>query len=266
MKVVTFATKSDGFFPYFVESANRYNIDVDILGWGQKWEGFGKRLLALANYCAKLSANEVVLFVDSYDLIFLRDLRDLEMEYVEFTRQKGDRIVMSISTAFPLVNRMFFGHCKGFYINGGAYIGYAGLIKQAIDEICSTEKCVDRHADDQRMLTAYCNRESALFDFDQESKWFLTWGLQEFNVSQHVTIDNGILKYKSMMPFVLHSPGNKDMTDMLSRLGYDVTDSKMKRSISTYANGIYWNHLKHFMKNYGVYMFFLMILFIWVRT
>lgn len=38
--VVTVATESKSYFPYLVESCKRHGGQLEVLGMGEKWEGF----------------------------------------------------------------------------------------------------------------------------------------------------------------------------------------------------------------------------------
>ena len=40
VKLVTVATHSESYFPWLKESCVRYNTNLEILGWGEKWQGY----------------------------------------------------------------------------------------------------------------------------------------------------------------------------------------------------------------------------------
>ena len=44
MKLITVATHNDGYFKWLKESCKRYNYDLVILGYNEKWKGFNWRL------------------------------------------------------------------------------------------------------------------------------------------------------------------------------------------------------------------------------
>lgn len=250
-RVITYATKTGGYFDAFLESARRHGIRVDVLGWKETWQGFGNRALSVLSHIEKLPPDEVVIFVDSYDVIFLRPLDEMVSEYRQVLREVGPRIVVSThdQTFGPLgdvIMSAVFGDCKGRYLNAGTFIGLAGLLRRALTLMCSDPTtCRDPDADDQRLLTSVCKDRPELFLFDRNFRWFLIWSLLDHHIEKDVHISaDGRLTFKDHDPFILHCPGNKDMSPILSKLGYQHRPSEA-RSFTTYAQGIYRNHLKH---------------------
>lgn len=251
MKVATVATKDEGFFQNFLQSAKKHNINVDVLCWGEEWQGFGHKIKAMITYLQNVQDNEIVMFVDAYDVIFLRNLDGLEKDYRALTKTKGDRVL--VSAVAGKLNKIFmaamFGKCGSHEINSGTYIGYAYLLKKILGEMCFNGTCDDKHADDQRLLTAFCNRHQNLFDFDSHNKWFLIWGSLDFHVTPDVKIQDGRLFYGPFEPYVLHCPGNKDMSGILMELGYKVY-TKRRENVAYYRK-IYKNHLLYIIQTYG---------------
>lgn len=254
MKIVTFATRSDGYFPYLLQSARRYKNRIVVLGWNEEWKGFGSKVLALKKYIQTVPDDEVVVFVDAYDVVFLRNLDSLEKEYISFTKQHGKRIVISASrSTFDFIYNIRFGKCKGQNLNSGTFIGYAGVIRRMLHEICSAVgDCQDRHVDDQQLFSSYCRQNEDIFSFDTEFDWFLIWGLlEDWDIAPSVTFQDETLYYEGKTPYVLHCPGNKDMSDILTKLGYRVPGGN-QRTIIDYTKGIYVNHVKYFLTKYMV--------------
>ena len=69
---VTYASHrgSDDRFCMALESAARHKINLIILGWGVPWRGLFQKLEAAMNLTASLPPNDVVLFVDAFDILF----------------------------------------------------------------------------------------------------------------------------------------------------------------------------------------------------
>lgn len=69
---VTYASHrgSDERFCMALESAARHKIPLIILGWGVPWRGLFQKLEAAMNLTSSLSPNDVVLFVDAFDIFF----------------------------------------------------------------------------------------------------------------------------------------------------------------------------------------------------
>ena len=81
MKVLTVATEKGGYFKALKESAYRYNYDLVTLGYGMKWKGFGWRLKLILDFLITLPQDEIIMIVDAYDVILLRDSSELLKEF-----------------------------------------------------------------------------------------------------------------------------------------------------------------------------------------
>ena len=42
--IVTVATESQYYFPYLIDTCRKYGKEIDILGFGEKWQGFNWRM------------------------------------------------------------------------------------------------------------------------------------------------------------------------------------------------------------------------------
>lgn len=264
MKVLTFANKTGGYFDYLVKSAERYQNEVTVIGWNKEWKGFGQRMLTVLDSLNTIPDREVVIVIDAYDTLFLRNLNDLEKQYREYTQKHGDKIVMSVENrgVANVILNVFFGKCGGQYINAGVYIGYAYLIKRVFGAICSNNHCDPKDADDQRMITQYCRDNRDDFDFDSDFDWFLTWGELDLYVGNKVRIDDGVMTFKNKRPFILHCPGNKNMDDIIQQMGWN-PPKIAPRGVIEYYGGMYKAHTKHFVGKYTVEMM-IVLLCVWL--
>ena len=77
VRLVTVATHSQFYFPWLLESCKRYNTKIEVLGWGEKWKGFTWRFSLMIEYLKSLDPEEIVCFIDAYDVILLRPLEDI---------------------------------------------------------------------------------------------------------------------------------------------------------------------------------------------
>ena len=83
MKAITVATENNGYFETLKESSMRYNYHLVVLGYEQEWKGFGWRLNLVLEYLKTLPSDEIVIVVDAYDVIFLRDSKELKEEFLK---------------------------------------------------------------------------------------------------------------------------------------------------------------------------------------
>ena len=72
LHVVTYASHGgrDDRFCRAIESTYHHNIDLIILGWGVKWTGLSQKLYAAYHYTKALPEDDIVLFVDAFDVMF----------------------------------------------------------------------------------------------------------------------------------------------------------------------------------------------------
>ncbi len=71
-KVVTVASLKTVGLIQLLQSAEVYNITVDVLGMGDKYLGNGQKLHYMLEYMKDLSDDTIILFIDGYDTFFCR--------------------------------------------------------------------------------------------------------------------------------------------------------------------------------------------------
>jgi hypothetical protein len=223
MKLVTVATKSGGYFPTLQDSCKRFNCQLDILGWNQKWQGFTWRLVLMQDYLANLPDSEIVCFIDGYDVIMLRSLIELENTFKLFISIIGNNKIIigcdKISNFIQQdVSQHHFGKCQNKSINAGTYIGYVKNLKLMINSMLQMTG-----NDDQIILTKYCNLDPDLFYIDCDSIFFCTIlnPYKSFLNSTMEIIDNQ-LYVNGIQPFFAHGNGNTNINDLITQLGYQI--------------------------------------------
>lgn len=153
MKVVTYATHYEGTLKKLVN--NEFNVHVEVLGLGKKWNGFTDKLTGVMNFCKKLDPDEIVVFVDGFDSIIHRSPDNVEREF------KKMNCGLLFSGEFFFNNLLLdltalrtFGVCNNHGIaNSGLYMGYA---KYIIDFI--TKALENTTGDDQKDVNNTCEK------------------------------------------------------------------------------------------------------------
>jgi len=75
------------------KSADALGLKLDVLGMGQKWEGLGSKVTMFTEYLKDKKDNDLVLFVDAFDVLLLPNTIDIKRRFAEgFT---GTKIVLS---------------------------------------------------------------------------------------------------------------------------------------------------------------------------
>jgi len=224
MRVITVATKSEGYFPYLLASCKRFGIHLDVLA-PPVWRGFNHRLHLMQEFLATLRDDEIVMFIDAYDVVFTRGLEELEAQYKQ---RSGTRIAIAVENLSDLgataYNYVVFGTCTGKALNAGTYMGYVHLLKAMLKAVDSKRK----HGDDQRAITDLCKKQTETFYLDESSDWFLVSG-GDRKVDEDISFRQGELWFRGRRPFVLHCPGNRDMTPYLTAMGYPPPRQDLRR-------------------------------------
>ena len=87
LHIVTVATHSKFYFPYLIESCKRNGSELVILGYGEKWKGFTWRFKLVIEYLKKLNKNDIVCFIDGYDVISSRNFKDLKNIFLQLRKK-----------------------------------------------------------------------------------------------------------------------------------------------------------------------------------
>ena len=87
MKIITVATHSESYFPIFEESCKKNNLELIVLGFGQKWQGFSWRFKLISDYIENLPLNEVIIISDAYDVIVLQNNNNCILSQILRLRQ-----------------------------------------------------------------------------------------------------------------------------------------------------------------------------------
>lgn len=244
MHIVTVVTHSENYFPYLVESCKRNGSELVILGYGEKWLGFNWKIKKMIEYLNTLHKNDVVCFVDGYDVICTRNLNELEAEFIALKEKTSCKMIVGYENLFYFnkLGNLYFGKCKNKSLNAGTYIGYAEDILDIIQKIYNLNPKND--ADDQILMTKYCNLNNDLY-IDIDNKLFLTISSSLNDLNKYITYKDNKLTYKGNYPFFIHAPGYGILDTIIEKLGYSKCNIRynlykefFKKKILLYFNEI----------------------------
>jgi uncharacterized membrane protein len=255
MIVVTVATDSVAYFPNLVEQCDRLGLELRVLGFGQKWKGFQWRFQLMREFLSGLAADEVVVFVDGYDVLPLRGPKAIMDAFLEAQTP----VLLSVEHRVNFLNwwlyRKTFGNCRGLQLNAGMYMGYAHALLKLYDEICTTTDCAVLDQDDQTLLSGLCRTSvdtpgsffATQVKFDINSTVFMNlssanWSSIEWRGNKLFMVDdvsNRLVQRQTRRePCFLHGPGNIDMA-FATRL-YGMRDlglvAQTRGTLSYYGN------------------------------
>lgn len=228
MHLVTVATESKGYFPVLRQSVERYGAELHALGWGKRWRGFVWRLMILRDFLKDLDEDDVVCFLDAYDVVLLRDPAELESAFLALSAATGCRVIFGCDKPKPLAlkaaSKYMFGSCQQKSINAGSYVGFVGDVRRMLDAIL--DKTSDPSDDDQVQVVRFCNENPDSVHIDCDNVLFLTFvnTLRPFEEGSNVRITDGKLYHNGIMPYVAHGAGQTNMDAVVDALGYDLPD------------------------------------------
>jgi len=226
LHIVTVATESKYYFPYLQESCRRNGKELEVLGMGEKWEGFNWKFKKMIDYLEGLPQDDIVCFVDGYDVLCVRDLHELIPSFFEIEEREGCKMVVA-EDKLTWINKfaveLYFGKCKNMSINSGTYIGTAINLLKIIKKIYKINPNND--ADDQFLMTTYCNYNPNDVYIDANNYFFVVLSdANSFNknLCAYISFEhNNKITYKNKSPFFLHAPGSGNLDDIVKKLGYD---------------------------------------------
>ncbi|CRG96847.1 procollagen lysine 5-dioxygenase, putative [Plasmodium gallinaceum] len=82
LHVLTFATHEQGYFKTLKESCKNLNINLKVLGMGEKWKGFIWKLIKVKEYLNLCDDNDLILFVDGFDTFFVQPANVIIERYI----------------------------------------------------------------------------------------------------------------------------------------------------------------------------------------
>jgi hypothetical protein len=252
MRLVTVATHSDGYYNFLMKSCKRFNTKIDVLGYGEKWQGLAWKMHLMEKYLKDIdNEDEIICFIDAYDVIMLRPLDELEKLF----RLVGVDIIIGhekhVSPLIHMLGLIIYGKDG---LNSGTYIGY----KSAISKMLKSYTTPD--SDDQVLITNYARENTGKIHVDKDSIFFLTIAnqLSNFDIDS-VIIKDKTLTYKGLRPFFAHGCGNTNMNSLIEKLDYKMTlYEKNKAEQWNYDSSI--KKIYYYCKNYTIYLVLLILI------
>lgn len=150
---VCVATENKLYLPYLKQLIP----DLVILGMGIKWKGFVMKYELIIDYLKSLNDDDIVCFVDAYDILPTKNIIHLEDRFNEFMKKNPNvKMIIGSDKSNNILSDIFgsymFGNINGnSRLNGGQYIGYVKNISYILNKIFD----ITTFKDDQIELTKY---------------------------------------------------------------------------------------------------------------
>jgi len=238
MKVITVATHSQAYFPILQESARRNNIDLIILGWGDKWAGFGWKLKLIRNYLQSLNYDEIVLVLDAFDTFIASDVKEIIKKYKDLNSPMicaAER--KHHSAIWNWTYEKIFNKHKRYpgtpteygYLNAGGWISTASYALKLIDQSTLVDSM-----NDQTLFTSLYVKGLVSIDYNCE---IFTCIRKESDLTH---VNNKLKNVRTnTYPCMIHAPADVSMKKLISSLGYQPIKYKLSQRAWKYIYSIY---------------------------
>jgi hypothetical protein len=143
---------------------NDFGVKINVLGWGQKWNGFMDKFNGVTEFCKSISDEDLIVFLDGFDTEINMKPENLHLIFDKF---KCD-ILLSKTIYNNYITKRIFGNCQnGYTANAGLYMGKARHIEKLMHEILE-----EKTSDDQRALNSVCEKTNSIIKIDENSEIF----------------------------------------------------------------------------------------------
>ena len=257
MKFVTVATNNTGYYNTMLDSAEKNDIKVDVLGMGEKWYGYSMKIYKLKEYINSQKEEELVCFFDAYDVIFCNNSKNIEDTFLKLNK---DIVIGCHEKPGVLINYFMKGiynykekiesKSKYKYLCSGTIIGKAKNIKL----ILNNYKDYKNYKDDQvfwyDMYTKSNNPEivmdcnNDLFYTSCPPKNIYNFILNKGEYNELEIKDGKVLNtYTNTKPSMIHFPGDSNMNDIIKQLNLKSDNDpehqkRLVKKVKTYSSGL----------------------------
>jgi len=224
MKICTVVTHDDYYYRSMISSCEKLGLEVKALGWGEKWKDFYWRFNLMREYLKSLDPNEIVVFIDAFDVIPLAPEKDIMERFLSF----NSPIVISSEEKFSNYMIDFgykdiFSKFKDGYCNCGSYMGY---VKNLLEMYDVMDKYRNNCNDDQVVMSRSSKDPFIIknVSLDKNNNLFLTLRTNEKIIyrgimssdNKYYKFADGKIRWKIKKPAFVHGPGSVNLDHFVS--------------------------------------------------
>ena len=269
LKVLTVATHDAGYFSALKLICEKNKIDLEILGWNKKWQGWNWRNSLIEDRVKELiNQNYVLMIIDGFDVLIL----DTEKEIIKKFKNFNCDIIFSIScdNSQP-TNSKFFRYITtpiiSYYFNvenaeiknAGCFLGLPKTILKLF-ELTKSKSKFNKETDDQILLNSI-NHNLLNSKNDKFSKIFWIWEISSIwdylnmyftqetkeNISDFIYLNGKIKFYNGNMPSVVHGVSNRIMDELVKNIGRELNIESLKNFKNSSPNWIQQKDVRYFL-------------------
>lgn len=241
MRVVTVSNSETPGLNRYLASCRRFGIEPEILGMGEPFPAKGAKLKYVIRRLRELPDEEIVLFSDAWDVVFVRNPDGLEDVFLTF----NSPCVFSAEPHFRYLKsdkykqwrRYPAGPEAGLYrfLNSGGWVARARYMANILEEIDCSPDC----ASDQTLFNEWYIERPGSLAVDHEQKIFASTIFREgFETTDFETVD-GVFRHKQKgtAPYLVHFGGENTLS---SRKVLDMLPFPLPRLPVT--PGVVWDY------------------------
>ena len=224
--VITVATENNEELERFRESCHYHNIPYKILGLGQEWTGGEAKNGVLLNPggSQKINllkkelqdypdlGNHIILFTDSYDVIFNGDPKEIVRRF----REMNSPMVFSAEkTCWPdetLKEKYPNSPTEYKFLNSGGFIGYGDHISKLINEVEVSNEYDDQLYYTKRYFEDLKGDKNIILDYNQFLFQTMNESLDDLTFISGKTFNKVTKQY----PLILHANGGPTVKNELN--------------------------------------------------
>lgn len=223
IKIITVANKKAFYFDYLKQSIKKNNGELIVLGFGQEWKGLIWKFKILNEYLYTLNEDDIICFIDGFDVICTRDLNELYNVYNNITKITKCKIIAAFdyipSKIQSFLYKLYFQEdITKPCINSGTYIGKVKDIILMFQRM--NIMSLSNYDDDQILFNKYYNYTDNIIYNDINAEIFCAIGASFEDIINYVDIKNNMVFYNNNRPFFIHAAGSGNLDNIIKKLGY----------------------------------------------
>lgn len=203
-------------------SVQRCGYRLDTLGMGKPWRGLGSKIGLFAEYLEDKHDNDLVLFVDAYDVLLLEPATKIVRTFMAFGRPDVIFFGAETNCAPDRALRLLYPqgeHETPFrYLNSGSYLGSVRAVKAMLRDVATDIAqshvafgCDPFRFDDQRWFARFALANPERVELDTRAAFFhtlhgLTPGDLRLVADQPGTLQSVVVP--EARPALIHGNGN----------------------------------------------------------
>lgn len=231
LHIVTVSTDDRFYFKYLIDSCKKNGIPLTVLGYGEKWKGYTWRFKLMIDFIKSVDPYDVICFVDSYDVLSIRNLHTLIDTFLKIKKKYNCKIITGYEHYNSFVQKIFadiyFSECNGKHLNCGTYIGHA---KDLLHVLITSKSIDEKEMDDQKLLTKYCQIYPNDIYIDINNEIFLVIHNSLNEIYNELKIDNNNnISYNKNYPYFIHGASSSYLNKLIKKLDYQIDNQTIKR-------------------------------------